>query len=135
VNGAPVLLAGVTYKKDSADTRVTPAVPVTRKLLRGGAGLSYADPYVRERQVDGHPIGITGLSADAVEAADLVILLRAHSAFDLDALASHAQAVLDTRASPTAGIASDSYHGLLLAPGGLGSAAPHGAQPRTPSPK
>ena len=37
----------------------------------------------------------------------LVILLQVHSAFDLDALASHAQAFLDTRARPTAGIASD----------------------------
>lgn len=36
-----------------------------------------------------------------------MILLQAHSAFDLDALASHAQAFLDTRARPTADIASD----------------------------
>jgi hypothetical protein len=42
-----------------------------------------------------------------VEAADLVVLLQVHSAFDLDALASHAQAFLDTRARPTADIASD----------------------------
>jgi UDP-N-acetyl-D-glucosamine dehydrogenase len=97
LNGALVLLAGVTYKKDSADMRETPAVPVARKLLRGGARLSYADPYVREWQVDGRPIENTGLSADAVEAADLVILLQAHSAFDLDGLASHAQVFLDTR--------------------------------------
>lgn len=77
--------------------RETPAVPVARKLRRGGARLSYADPYVSEWQVDGHPIENTGLSADAVEAADLVILLQAHSAFDLDDLASHAQVFLDTR--------------------------------------
>jgi UDP-N-acetyl-D-mannosaminuronate dehydrogenase len=49
----PVLLAGVTYKKDSADLRETPAVPVARKLLRGCARLSYANPYVREWQVEG----------------------------------------------------------------------------------
>ena len=35
-----------------------------------------------------------------------MILLQAHSAFDLDALASHARAFLDTRARPTADIAS-----------------------------
>ena len=34
LNGTLVLLAGVTYKKDSADLRETPAVPVARKLLR-----------------------------------------------------------------------------------------------------
>jgi UDP-N-acetyl-D-mannosaminuronate dehydrogenase len=74
---------------------------VARKLLRGGARLAYADPYVREWQVNEHPIENTGWSADAVSAADLVILLQAHSAFDLDGLASHAQVFLDTRgASP-----------------------------------
>jgi UDP-N-acetyl-D-glucosamine dehydrogenase len=97
LNGSLVLLAGVTYKKDSADLRETPAVPVARKLLRGGARLAYADPYVGEWQVDGHPIENTGWSADAVGAPDLVILLQAHSAFDLDGLASHAQVFLDTR--------------------------------------
>ena len=50
-----------------------------------------------------------------------MILLQAHSAFDLDGLASHAQVFLDTQARPTAGIACDSYHGVLLAPGGLGA--------------
>jgi UDP-N-acetyl-D-glucosamine dehydrogenase len=94
---------GVTYKKDSADLRETRAVPVARKLLQGGARLSYADPYVREWQVDGHLIENTGLSADAVETADLVILLQAHSALDLDALASHAQVFLDTRGASHGG--------------------------------
>jgi UDP-N-acetyl-D-glucosamine dehydrogenase len=103
LNGALVLLAGVTYKKDSADLRETPAVPVARKLLRAGARLAYADPYVREWQVDGQPIENTGLSADAVGAPDLVILLQAHNAFDLDSLASHAQVFLDTRGASHGG--------------------------------
>lgn len=103
LNGARVLLAGVTYKKDSADLRETPAVPVARKLLRGGARLAYADPHVREWQVDEQPIENAGLSADAVEAADLVILLQAHSAFDVDDLASHARVLLDTRGASLGG--------------------------------
>jgi hypothetical protein len=52
-------------------------------------------------------------SADAVEAADLVILLQARSAFDLDAVAGHAQACLDTRGASRGGIVSD--------PGGVSS--------------
>ena len=103
LNGARVLLTGVTYKKDSADLRETPAAPVARKLLRGGARLSYADPYVGEWWVDDHPIENTELSADAVAAADLVILLQAHSAFDLDSLARRAQLFLDTRGASSSG--------------------------------
>jgi hypothetical protein len=55
------------------------------------------------RSAEGHPIENTGLSADAIEAADLVILLQAHSVFDLDAVASHAQAFLDTRGASHGG--------------------------------
>ncbi|HEX3958578.1 MAG TPA: nucleotide sugar dehydrogenase, partial [Trebonia sp.] len=46
LNGARVLLLGVTYKKDIADQRESPARPIARKLLQRGAILSYHDPYV-----------------------------------------------------------------------------------------
>jgi nucleotide sugar dehydrogenase len=103
LNGSRVLLAGVTYKRDSADLRETPAVPVARKLLSGGAQLTYADPYVREWRVDGHAIGQTALSRDVLAAADLVILLQAHSAFDVESLVRHAPLLLDTQGAATGG--------------------------------
>src|SRR5579863_6984203 len=56
VNGAKVLLLGVTYKRDIADQRESPARPLARKLLGRGAQVSYHDPYVPEWQVDGHAI-------------------------------------------------------------------------------
>ena len=46
VNGAKVLLLGVTYKRDIADQRESPARPLARKLLARGAQVSYHDPYV-----------------------------------------------------------------------------------------
>ena len=103
LNGSRVLLAGVTYKRDSADLRETPAVPVARKLLSGGADLTYADPYVSEWWVDGHGIGKTDLSENALAASDLVILLQAHSAFDVGSLARHAPRLLDTQGAVTGG--------------------------------
>ena len=56
LNGAKVLLLGVTYKKDIADQRESPARPIARKLLQRGAVLSYHDPYVDSWQVDGRDI-------------------------------------------------------------------------------
>ena len=56
LNGAKVLLLGVTYKKDIADQRESPARPIARKLLQRGAVLSYHDPYVDGWQVDGKDI-------------------------------------------------------------------------------
>ncbi len=97
VNGAKVLLLGVTYKRDIADQRESPARPLARKLLNRGAELSYHDPYVPDWQVDGQSI----LRADDLEAAlagaDLVILLQAHRAYDLAQLTRAARLLLDTR--------------------------------------
>ena len=96
LNGARVLLLGVTYKKDIADQRESPARPIARKLLQRGAVLSYHDPYVDSWQVDGRDIPRAASPADA---ADLTILLQAHSEYDLDGIAAHAHLLLDTRGS------------------------------------
>ena len=97
VNGAKVLLLGVTYKRDIADQRETPARPLARKLLSRGAQVSYHDPYVPEWQLDGQAIARqTDLDA-ALAQADLVILLQAHQAYDPARLAGAARLLLDTR--------------------------------------
>ncbi|KPI04873.1 nucleotide sugar dehydrogenase [Actinobacteria bacterium OK074] len=97
INGADVLLLGVTYKEDVADLRETPVLPVARKLLARGARLVYHDPYVSDWQVDGRPVRrATDLEAE-VAGADLTILLQAHGTYDVDALAGRARLLLDTR--------------------------------------
>jgi len=97
VNGARVLLLGVTYKKDIADQRESPARPIARKLRARGADVAYHDPYVPAWQVDGQDVPRAGDLAAAVAAADLVILLQAHQDYDLPQLAATARLLLDTR--------------------------------------
>jgi UDP-N-acetyl-D-glucosamine dehydrogenase len=97
VNGAKVLLLGVTYKRDIADQRETPARPLARKLLSRGAQVSYHDPYVPEWQLDGQAIPRQTDLAAALAQADLVILLQAHQAYDPARLAGAARLLLDTR--------------------------------------
>jgi UDP-N-acetyl-D-glucosamine dehydrogenase len=97
VNGAAVLLLGVTYKRDVADQRESPARPIARKLRARGARVSYHDPYVPAWQVDGHDVPrASGLQA-AVAAADLVIVLQAHRDYDLARIGAGARLLLDTR--------------------------------------
>jgi UDP-N-acetyl-D-glucosamine dehydrogenase len=94
INGARVLLLGVTYKKDIADQRESPARPIARKLLARGAVLSYHDPHVESWRIDDTSVP----RADTPEAeADLTILLQAHTEYDIPALASGSRLFLDTR--------------------------------------
>jgi nucleotide sugar dehydrogenase len=97
LNGANVLLLGVTYKQDIADQRESPARPIARRLLARGAVLSYHDPHVPDWAIDGRDVRrVTDLDTDIVT-ADVVILLQNHSEYDLPQLAASAKLFLDTR--------------------------------------
>jgi len=97
LRGARVLVLGVTYKKDVADQRESPAAVIGRKLCWRGADLAYHDPYVDSWSPAGSPLRrVTDLDAE-VAAADLVILLQDHSAYDLERISRTARRILDTR--------------------------------------
>ncbi len=97
LNGARVLLLGVTYKRDIADQRESPARPIARKLRRRGAAVAFHDPHVPQWQVDDVTVPRAGDLDAAVAAADLVILLQPHEAYDLARIAGTARLLLDTR--------------------------------------
>ena len=97
LKGANVLLLGVTYKKDIADVRESPVPGVARRLLARGAVVAYHDPYLPEWSIDGAQVRrVTDLAAE-IRAADLVIFLQDHVAYDLDLIARESRLVLDTR--------------------------------------
>ena len=108
LRGSSILLLGVTYKADIADQRESPVRPLARRLMAAGATVSFHDPYVSQWNVDsGHDDGVVHdddrtltCVADveaAIAAADLVLVLQAHKAYDLPKLTAAAKAVLDTR--------------------------------------
>jgi nucleotide sugar dehydrogenase len=97
LNGANVLLLGVTYKRDIADQRESPARPIARRLLARGARLAYHDPHVGEWPIDGQAVRrATELDAE-LAMADVTILLQDHSVYDLDNLMASSKLLLDTR--------------------------------------
>jgi UDP-N-acetyl-D-glucosamine dehydrogenase len=97
VNGSTVLLLGLAYKKNSGDARESPARRVAGLLLDMGAEVRAADPHVVEdAHVDRRVVRVT-LTADQIAAADAVVLLADHDAFDLNLVVQHARYVLDTR--------------------------------------
>jgi UDP-N-acetyl-D-glucosamine dehydrogenase len=97
LNGARVLLLGVTYKKDVADTRESPVPAIARKLLARGADVSFHDPYVPQWRVDDKPVPRAGDLEAELRTADLAILLQDHAAYDKELLARAGRLVLDTR--------------------------------------
>lgn len=97
VNGARVVLLGLTYKPDIADDRETPARDVIRELRARGVNISGHDPHLSEFNVDGSPLSLHDRLDDALSACDLAVLVQAHREYDLDAIQRSAPLVFDTR--------------------------------------
>jgi len=96
VHGSRILLLGLSYKHNTSDARESPALRVADQLLLLGADVRAADPHVWERAVDPR-IARVELVPEELTAADAVVVLTDHDAFDFDLVAAHGQYVLDTR--------------------------------------
>ncbi len=94
VNGSTVHLVGVSYKADVGDLRESPALKLIELLRAEGASVSYHDPHVPE--LPEHGLASAPLDG-ALEAADCVAIVTAHSGVDYDALTERAQLVVDFR--------------------------------------
>ncbi|NBB85392.1 MAG: nucleotide sugar dehydrogenase, partial [Bacteroidetes bacterium] len=99
---ARVLLLGVSFKPNVADTRHSPAERVLQVLRkRGVTNVSYTDPHVPAYtvRVNGTAEELPGLplTAEVLENHDVAILLTNHAAFDYEMIAAHAPMIVDTR--------------------------------------
>ncbi|HEX9992051.1 MAG TPA: nucleotide sugar dehydrogenase [Acidimicrobiales bacterium] len=92
-----VLVLGLAYKRNSSDARESPAVALVERLLHDGADVVVADPHVVEDVTTSRAARRVQLSAEEVEAADAVVIVTDHDAFDYDLVLAHASYVFDTR--------------------------------------
>lgn len=98
LKGSNVLVLGVAYKQDIDDYRESPALRVIEILQERGANVSYFDPWVPEFRYKGRTTqSIPELTAEAVEAADLVMVTAAHTNVDYDLVQRNARAIFDTK--------------------------------------
>ena len=97
LRGAQVLLLGVSYKRDIADDRESPAVDVARLLHQQAALVKYHDPLIGTWANPPVPMEEAVDLVSALKESDLTILLQDHTAYDVDEIARTAQRLLDTR--------------------------------------
>jgi UDP-N-acetyl-D-glucosamine dehydrogenase len=101
VRGSRVLVLGVAYKPNVADTRDSPALEIIDLLRVKGATVAYHDPHVPVLTVQRERLE----SQPSVRPAeyDVVLVLTAHAGYDWPAIVREAPLVIDTR-NATAGI-------------------------------
>jgi UDP-N-acetyl-D-glucosamine dehydrogenase len=103
LNGSRVLVLGLAYKRNTGDARESPGRVIVELLRRSGAIVSVADPHLADLGPladlfgEGEPPLLVDAVPEVVAAADAVVLVTDHDAFDLDEIARHARYLLDTR--------------------------------------
>jgi UDP-N-acetyl-D-glucosamine dehydrogenase len=96
LNGSRVGIIGVAFKPNVRDARNSPAAEVIAGLRGRGAVVSYHDPHVPSFR-DGNGESHTSVELDELLAAsDVVVVVTAHRAVDLDRVYGAAELVVDT---------------------------------------
>ena len=113
LRSARVLVLGVAYKKDVDDPRESPSAEVLHLLTERGAAVEYHDPLVASFREHGRDLRSVPLTAEGLDAADLVLILTDHTAVDYGFVVKHARLLLDTR-NATRGVPGEKAHVVLL---------------------
>lgn len=99
VKGSTILILGVTYKRDVADCRESPALDIIRLLKAKGAVVRYNDPHVPCLDLDGELLDSVELTASCLQEADCTIIATDHKAYDWEWITQNARLIVDTRNS------------------------------------
>ncbi|MBI2303962.1 MAG: nucleotide sugar dehydrogenase [Chloroflexi bacterium] len=103
LQGCRLLVLGVAFKRDIDDPRNSPAERVIDLLLRGGAVVSYHDPYVprfiirRNTPLGGGALTLESmpLQDETIAGTDAVVIITGHRTLDYQHIVSVAPLVVD----------------------------------------
>ncbi len=122
LNGSRVLLLGLAYKRNTGDAREAPGTTIARSLIALGADVRVADPHVSG---DTSAFTFVDVTPDELRAADAVVLITDHDAFDFPSSAG-TPASSSTRATASTGLPSNGCRAPAVASTAPG---PAGARP------
>ena len=99
VNGANILILGITFKENCPDVRNTKAVDLISSLKDYGANITIHDPWANEQEVL-HEYGLTSLKTLPNQKFDAVVLTVSHNKFkglDYQSLKNNNAVVYDVK--------------------------------------
>jgi nucleotide sugar dehydrogenase len=97
IKGSKILILGITYKADIADARESSAFEIAELLKSKGANISFNDPFQNSFLVGNTETIRQETLDESISKFDLVLLLQAHSSYDIENIALNAKYMFDTR--------------------------------------
>ncbi|MFE6692127.1 nucleotide sugar dehydrogenase [Streptomyces sp. NPDC057743] len=96
LRGARILVLGLAFKADVADARNAPTHAISDSLVRAGAAVRVADPWVaRQQRTDSFEL--VELTAEECTSADAILLVTDHRDVDYDLVLNSGTVILDCR--------------------------------------
>jgi len=99
LRGSRILVVGVAYKRDTNDTRESPALDLMRLLRERGAKVRYHDPHVPALGAGTHGPSekSVGLGASSLKGFDGAVIVTDHAGVDYQKIVDGVPVVVDTR--------------------------------------
>lgn len=97
INGAKILMVGVTYKKDVKDLRQSPSIDLLKLLKHKGAKVAYYDPLILHLKIGGLDLKTIELTRQILSKFDCVVIAADHSIINYRYILNYARLIFDTR--------------------------------------
>jgi UDP-N-acetyl-D-glucosamine dehydrogenase len=99
LRGSKILVLGVAYKRDTNDTRESPALDLIRLLRERGALVRYHDPHVPELAAGSHGPSLSSvrLTGAVLRRFDGAVIVTDHSGVDYQKVVDGVPVVVDSR--------------------------------------
>ena len=97
LNGAKILILGVSYKRDIGDLRESPVLKIIKLLEEEKADVDYHDPYIPNFFFQHRRYESVKLSKSAIKGADIVLIATDHGSYDYGEIVEEANLIFDTR--------------------------------------
>ncbi|WP_306319627.1 MULTISPECIES: nucleotide sugar dehydrogenase [unclassified Streptomyces] len=94
--GSRILILGLAYKKNTGDSRESPALAIATSLVGMGANVRAVDPYIDPLKAP-DSVECVALTESEVAHADAVVIATDHDEFDFDLVARSGKYIFDTR--------------------------------------
>lgn len=100
LNGAKILVLGLSYKKDIGDPRESPSFKIIELLEQKGAKVDYNDPYIPQtpkmRKFKFSKKSIN-LDKEVIKRYNCIVIATDHSCYDYKMIVESAKLIVDTR--------------------------------------
>jgi UDP-N-acetyl-D-glucosamine dehydrogenase len=97
LKGSKVLVLGVSYKKDIADTRESPSLELVKLLKKKGTIIKYNDPFIPAITLGKETLESTELNEENLIWADCTVIATPHKSYDIKSIVKASKLVFDCR--------------------------------------